>query len=181
MDARGRTCLEGLYAVGEVSCTGLHGANRLASNSLLEALVYAAAAAADGRERLGGDDAAVPAPEPWDDSGTTDSEDEVVVTQNWDEIRRFMWNYVGIVRTDKRLARARRRMDMLVDEIDEYYRHFRVTGNLLELRNLALVADLMIRCATARKESRGLHFNLDHPERDDACWKRDTVIRRALP
>jgi L-aspartate oxidase len=181
VDARGRTTLEGLYAVGEVSCTGLHGANRLASNSLLEALVYAAAAAADGRERPRSEDVGTPTPEPWDDSGTTDSEDEVVVTQNWDEIRRFMWNYVGIVRTDKRLARARRRMDMLLDEIDEYYRHFRVTGNLLELRNLALVADLMIRCAMARKESRGLHFNLDHPERDDVYWKRDTVIRRELP
>lgn len=179
VDARGRTTVPGLYAVGEVACTGLHGANRLASNSLLEALVYAEAAAADvaeqGREAFG----APPEADPWDDSGTTDSDDEVVVTQNWDEIRRFMWNYVGIVRSDKRLARARRRMDLLLEEIAEYYRNFRVGQNLLELRNLALVADLMIRCALARKESRGLHYNLDHPVPDDVRWRRDSVLRRS--
>ncbi|GAB4261153.1 MAG: L-aspartate oxidase [Deferrisomatales bacterium] len=178
VDEAGRTDLRGLYAVGEVACTGLHGANRLASNSLLEALVYAEAASRDAVERHRAHPTPPPPADPWDDSGTTDSEEEVVVTQNWDEIRRCMWNYVGIVRTDKRLARARRRLDLLLDEISEYYRHFRVTANLVELRNLAVVADLMIRCATARKESRGLHFNLDHPETDDARWKRDTVLRR---
>jgi len=181
VDERARATVRGLYAVGEVACTGLHGANRLASNSLLEALVYATAAADDASRRLGEERSALPAAEPWDDSGTTDSEDEVVVTQNWDEIRRFMWNYVGIVRTDKRLARARRRMDLLLEEIAEYYRHFRITSPLVELRNLAVVADLMIRSAMARKESRGLHYNLDHPAADDAHWLRDTTLRRAAP
>jgi L-aspartate oxidase len=180
VDRRGRTTVDGLYAVGEVACTGLHGANRLASNSLLEALVYADAAARDVRQWLAQAPAAAPAEaDPWDDAGTTDSEDEVVVSQNWDEIRRFMWNYVGIVRTDKRLRRARRRMDLLQEEIVAYYRDFRVSPSLLELRNLALMADLIIRCATNRKESRGLHFNLDHPDRDDAHWRRDSRARRS--
>ncbi len=175
VDERGQSSIDGLYALGEVACTGLHGANRLASNSLLEALVYSEAAARDAARHAFGEDP--PLPDPWDDSGTTDSQDEVVVTQNWDEIRRFMWNYVGIVRTNKRLARARRRMDLLLEEINEYYRHFRVTPDLVELRNLALVADLMIQSASLRTESRGLHFNLDHPERDPG-WERDTVLRR---
>ncbi len=174
-----RTTIPGLYAVGEVACTGLHGANRLASNSLLEALVFATAAAADVERRARSAPPALPPVQPWDDSSTTDSDDEVVVTQNWDEIRRFMWNYVGIVRTDKRLARARRRMNLLLEEIGEYYRNFRITPNLVELRNLALVADLMIRCAMTRTESRGLHYNLDHPGTDDVHWKRDTLIGRS--
>ena len=180
VDRHGRSTVNGLYAVGEVACTGLHGANRLASNSLLEALVFADAAARDARQWVAQAPAAVPVQaDPWDDSGTTDSEDEVVVTQNWDEIRRFMWNYVGIVRTDKRLRRARKRMDLLQEEIVAYYRDFRVSPNLLELRNLALMADLIIRCATNRKESRGLHYNLDHPDRDDAHWRRDSRARRS--
>ncbi|MHB8766228.1 MAG: L-aspartate oxidase [Deferrisomatales bacterium] len=181
VDLKARTAIPGLYAVGEVACTGLHGANRLASNSLLEALVFAEAAAAEVVAGLAAGPRALPDADPWDDSGTTDSDDEVVVTQNWDEIRRFMWNYVGIVRTDKRLARARRRMDLLRDEITEYYHHFRVTPNLVELRNLALVADLIITCASARKESRGLHYNLDHRETGDRRWRRDTVVQRPAP
>jgi L-aspartate oxidase len=179
VDRVGRTTIGGLYAVGEAACTGLHGANRLASNSLLEALVYSAAASADALEAIRTSCGSFPEADPWDDTGTTDSDEEVVVTQNWDEIRRLMWNYMGIMRTDKRLVRARRRMDLLLDEIYEYYQHFRINPNLVELRNIALVADLMIRCATIRKESRGLHYNLDHPFIDDAHWKRDTVLRRS--
>jgi L-aspartate oxidase len=178
VDAQGQATVRGLYAVGEVACTGLHGANRLASNSLLEALVYATGAARDATRRVTEERPALPPAQPWDDSGTTDSEDEVVVTQNWEEIRRFMWNYVGIVRTEKRLARARRRMDLLLEEISEYYRHFRISSPLVELRNLSVVADLMIHCAMTRKESRGLHYNLDHPHVDDARWRHDTVLRR---
>jgi L-aspartate oxidase len=181
-DLKGRSTLDGLYAVGEVACTGLHGANRLASNSLLEAVVISQAAAEDAEA---GAKARAPffsgyTPDPWDESGVTDSAEEVVIAQNWDEIRRFMWNYVGIVRSDKRLARARKRIDLLSEEIAEYYTHFRVTPPLLELRNLALVADLMIRCAQARKESRGLHYNIDHPQRDDVHWKKDTKVRKMI-
>ncbi|MBI5018511.1 MAG: L-aspartate oxidase [Deltaproteobacteria bacterium] len=178
VDPQGRTGIPGLYAVGEVACTGLHGANRLASNSLLEALVYSEAASRDCLEQWKEARRQFPPPDPWDASGTTDSEDEVVITQNWDEIRRFMWNYVGIVRSNKRLERARRRMDLLRDEINEYYRHFRVTAPLVELRNLALVADLMIRCAMTRTESRGLHCNVDFPATDETHWRKDTVLRR---
>ncbi len=178
VDPAGRTTLPGLHAVGEVACTGLHGANRLASNSLLEALVYAEAAARDAVETLPG------TPRPPDrlprfgDTGTRPGDDDVVVSQNWDELRRFMWNYVGIVRTDRRLARARRRLGLLREEILDHFRRYRPTPDLLELRNLGQVADLMIRCALAREESRGLHYNLDHPEADDDRWKRDTTIRR---
>lgn len=178
VDQSARSSIPNLYAVGEVACTGLHGANRLASNSLLEALVYAEAAARSCLKAHQSRRAELPPPDPWDTSGTTDSEEEVVVTQNWDEIRRFMWNYVGIVRSNKRLRRARRRMDLLLDEINEYYRHFHVTAPLVELRNLALVADLMIRCAMTRTESRGLHCNVDYPSADDTHWRRDTVLRK---
>ncbi len=172
-DLAGHTDLEALYVVGETASTGLHGANRMASNSLLECLVFARAAAADiaGRlERL----PAPPAVPPWDESRVTDSDEEIVVAHNWDELRRFMWDYVGIVRSDKRLERARHRIDLLLSEIDEYYGNFRVSNDLIELRNLALVADLIIRCATTRRESRGLHFNIDHPQ----CARHgvDTVL-----
>ncbi|MCK6529372.1 L-aspartate oxidase [Myxococcota bacterium] len=178
-DLHGRTDLGQLYAVGEVACSGLHGANRLASNSLLEAAVFAARASVDAGRAL--DEArrspGVDVP-PWDEGDAVPSDEEVVVLHNWDEIRRLMWNYVGIVRTDRRLARARRRIEMLEEEIEEYYWSFRLTSDLVELRNLATVASLAIRCAQARRESRGLHYNLDCPATDDECWKRDTLLRR---
>jgi L-aspartate oxidase len=162
-DLAGRTDLPGLYAVGETAHTGLHGANRLASNSLLECLVLAWSAAGTIEARVP-ETPAPPALPAWDESWVTDSEEEVVVAHNWDEVRRAMWDYVGIVRTDKRLERAKRRIAMLRAEIQEYYANFRLTNDLVELRNLSLVADLIVRCAQARQESRGLHYTLDHPE-----------------
>jgi L-aspartate oxidase len=162
VDERGATDVPGLYAIGEVSCTGLHGANRLASNSLLECLVFGEAAAVDIRRRLGESVPEATLPH-WDESQVTDSDEEVIIAHNWDELRRFMWDYVGIVRTDKRLQRAQRRIDMLKSEVHEYYSHYRVSNDLIELRNLITVAELIVRCALARHESRGLHFNLDHP------------------
>ncbi len=162
VDTRGRTDLAGLYAIGESSCTGLHGANRMASNSLLECIVYAEAAAGDIAGRL--EQVPVPSPAPaWDESQVTDSDEDVVISHNWDELRRFMWDYVGIVRTNKRLQRALRRVELLQTEIAEYYGNYKVGNDLLELRNLAMVAELMIRCAISRKESRGLHYTLDYP------------------
>ena len=163
VDGAGRTDLAGLYAIGETACTGLHGANRLASNSLLECLVYGMAAAAACDADLATRPPPAPALPPWDDTQVTDSDEQVVVAHNWLEIRRCMWDYVGIVRTDKRLARARRRIDLLQGEIDDYYGNFRVTPDLIELRNLALVAGLMVESAAARRESRGLHYTLDCP------------------
>ncbi len=174
-DLRGRSDVRGLYAVGETACTGLHGANRMASNSLLECLVFARAAAADIRELLP-DLPSTPAPHAWDESRVTDSDEEVVVAHNWDELRRFMWDYVGIVRSDKRLQRARNRVGLLLREIAEYYGNFRVTNDLLELRHLAVVAELIIRSALARRESRGLHYTLDHPQADDTKVPVDTVL-----
>ena len=145
-DTEGRTDIRQLYAVGETACTGLHGANRLASNSLLEALVYAHRAARQAiQEFLSGALAAMPEPPGWDEVGTTDSDERIMVSQNWDEIRRFMWNYVGIVRSDKRLERARRRIEMIQQEIRDYYWNFKVTADLIELRNIAMVAELIIR------------------------------------
>ena len=176
-DNNGMTNLENLYAIGEVACTGLHGANRLASNSLLEALVFARRAAlkaSENVERRKG--APLPKAPLWNPGGATDSEELVVVSHNWDEIRTFMWNYVGIVRTNKRLARARNRVEIILEEIKEYYWDFFVTSDLLELRNIAMVAELIITCAQLRKESRGLHYNLDYPSKDNRHWKRDTVI-----
>ena len=160
-DLRGRTDVSSLYVAGEASCTGLHGANRLASNSLLECLVFAEAAVKD---ILSSKMEAVPMLPEWDESRVTDADEEVVISHNWDELRRFMWDYVGIVRTNKRLMRAQHRVRLLLSEIDEFYSNYKVSRDLLELRNLALVADLMIRSAMLRKESRGLHYTLDYPE-----------------
>ncbi len=177
-DLRGETEVQNLFAGGEVTCTGLHGANRLASNSLLEGVVFAQAAAEEAIGRFSdlplGD---VPV-EPWKEGSATESSEAVVITQNWDEIRRLMWNYVGIVRTNKRLTRARRRILLLKEEINEYYWDFRVTPDLIELRNLATIAELVIECASRRKESRGLHYTLNHPDRDDENFREDTTVRR---
>lgn len=178
-DEHGRTSVPGLYAIGEVSCTGLHGANRLASNSLLEGLVYGhrATAAAISEVKEG---VVLPSVvRDWDPGTSVPSDEMVVVSQNWEEIRRLMWNYVGIVRTGKRLARARRRLDMLRDEIREYYWQYKVTRDVIELRNIADVAHLIVECAARRKESRGLHYTLDFPSSDDRNWLEDTVIARA--
>lgn len=163
VDDAGRTDVDGLYAIGEVSYTGLHGANRMASNSLLECLVYGWSAAEDIAGRLPAvpDTATLPA---WDESQVEDPDERVIIQHNWHELRLLMWDYVGIVRTSKRLERALRRIQMLQQEIDEYYANFRVSNNLLELRNLVQVAELIVRCAMARKESRGLHYTLDYPE-----------------
>lgn len=163
IDDAGRTDVDGLYAIGEVSYTGLHGANRMASNSLLECLVYGWSAAEDIAGRLPAvpETATLPA---WDESQVEDPDERVIIQHNWHELRLLMWDYVGIVRTSKRLERALRRIQMLQQEIDEYYANFRVSNNLLELRNLVQVAELIVRCAMARKESRGLHYTLDYPE-----------------
>ncbi|EEV0316900.1 L-aspartate oxidase [Escherichia coli] len=163
VDDHGRTDVEGLYAIGEVSYTGLHGANRMASNSLLECLVYGWSAAEDITRRMP-DAHGVSTLPPWDESRVENPDERVVIQHNWHELRLFMWDYVGIVRTTKRQERALRRITMLQQEIDEYYAHFRVSNNLLELRNLVQVAELIVRCAMMRKESRGLHFTLDYPE-----------------
>ena len=174
-DLKGQSDIPGLFAIGEVACTGLHGANRMASNSLLECLAFAKFASQSILNALPYQESPPEVPE-WDASQVTDSDEEVVVSHNWDELRRFMWDYVGIVRTNKRLQRAKRRIDLLLGEIDEYYGNFHVTGDLIELRNLALVADLIIRSATARRESRGLHFTLDHPDTLGPEAARDTVL-----
>jgi L-aspartate oxidase len=172
-DTRGRTDLKHLYAVGECAFTGLHGANRLASNSLLECVVFATAAAADILQQL----ADIPVPsftKPWAASRVTSSDEDVVISHNWDEVRRFMWDYVGIVRTRKRLERAQHRIQLLQREIHEYYSNYRVSRDLLELRNLAMAAELIIRSALLRKESRGLHFTMDHQEL--SVIAKDTIL-----
>ncbi len=176
-DAWGRTTISNLCAVGEVSMTGLHGANRLASNSLLEALVFSHQAAQVARETLPGLLAkpAIPVAA-WDTYGAKDSEEGVVVSHSWEEIRRFMWNYVGIVRSDSRLLRAQARIGLVLKEINDYYWEFLLTSDLLELRNIAYVADLIIRMALRRKESRGLHYTLDYPQMDDEDFHQDTVL-----
>ena len=165
-DFNAKTNLNNLYAVGEVAYTGLHGANRMASNSLLECIVFAHSAAEHINGRLSETISQEPI-SPWDESQVGDSDEEVIIQHNWHELRLFMWDYVGIVRTDKRLQRALRRIGLLQQEIHEYYANFRVSNNLLELRNLVTVAELMVKCAMQRKESRGLHYNLDHPHMED--------------
>ena len=175
VDTHGRTDISGLYAIGEVTHSGLHGANRMASNSLLECVVFAHSAFRDIKTRLPKIEMPAQLPE-WDESQVTDSDEEVVVSHNWDEIRRFMWDYVGIVRTTKRLHRAQSRVKLLQQEIMEYYGNFRVTNDLIELRNLVTVAELIIRSALLRKESRGLHYSLDYPELDDSKTPQNTVL-----
>ena len=171
VDRHGATDVPGLYAIGETACTGLHGANRLASNSLLECMVFAHSAAdhilgdlTNGKPRL-------PDAPAWDASRVTDSDEDVVLSHNWDELRRFMWDYVGIVRTNKRLERAYRRIELLKKEVHEYYANHHISNDLIELRNVILVAELMVRCAMSRRESRGLHYTLDYPH----------TLKRALP
>lgn len=173
VDQHGHTDVPNLYAVGETTFTGLHGANRMASNSLLECFVYARSAAADIVEKLSN----VPQPDGlpcWDASQVTDSDEDVIIAHNWDELRRFMWDYVGIVRTNKRLARAQHRVRLLLDEIDEFYSNYKVSRDLIELRNLAQVAELIINSAMQRHESRGLHYTLDYPELLPEA--RDTIL-----
>ncbi len=175
-DQSGETNIRNLFAIGEVACTGLHGANRLASNSLLEGVVFAKKAAQVSLTRLDEKPAPSVSVPPWDCGNATDSDEEVIVAHNWDEIRRCMWTYVGIVRSDKRLQRAMNRILLIQKEIDEYYWDFLLTSDLIELRNITTVAKLIVQSALSRHESRGLHYTIDHPQRDDKNFQHDTII-----
>ncbi len=174
-DQHGQTDIDQLYAIGEVAFTGLHGANRMASNSLLECLAYGRFASEHINKSTNPSSKHVDIPA-WDASRVSDSDEEIVVAHNWDELRRFMWDYVGIVRSTKRMQRAKHRVDLLLSEIDEYYSNFKVTNDLIELRNIAVVADLIIRSALERKESRGLHYTLDYPETDSSLDNFNTIL-----
>jgi len=176
-DLEGRSTIEGLYVTGEAACTGVHGANRLASNSLLEAVVFSKRACASAARAVKEFPAKIPAIPEWNDEGTFDQEEWVLISHDQREIRRLMWDYVGIVRSDERLERADRRIQLIADEIEEFYKKTKVTAALLELRNISCVALLMIRCALFRKESRGLHFTTDYPNRDDVHWLGDSVLQ----
>ena len=174
-DTYGQTTLSGLFAIGEVACTGLHGANRMASNSLLECIVLAESASQAIDKYLAGKPKFVAVPD-WDESRVVDSDENVVISHNWDELRRFMWDYVGIVRTTKRLERAHRRLELLRQEIADYYGNFRISSDLMELRNLIQVSDLIVHSARKRRESRGLHFTLDYPDTHPGM-ATDTIVR----
>jgi L-aspartate oxidase len=175
-DTSGRTSIDRLYALGEVAMTGVHGANRLASNSLLEAVVFSHRAVKDIAAQAS-EAASIPSGIPaWDDRGTFDPDEWVLIEHNSKEIRQTMWDYVGIIRSNVRLGRARRRIEHLRSEIEEYYRRTKIVEGVVALRNLATVADLIVRSALLRRESRGLHYTTDYPERDDAGWKRDTIL-----
>jgi L-aspartate oxidase len=179
-DRWGRTNIEGLFAFGEAACTGLHGGNRLASNSLLEAVVFAHQAYLEcEREWPGLREVALPEVAEWSAGAAQRIEENVLVSHNWDQIRRLMWNYVGIVRTEKRLALVRERLRAIVSEVNQHYRDYILTPDLIELRNIAQVAELIVRCACIRKESRGLHYLVDFPQPDDVHWKKDTIIQRS--
>ena len=173
VDTNGATDIPNLYAVGEATFTGLHGANRMASNSLLECMVFGRSAAEHIQQQVMPDNRNVDIPS-WDESQVTNSDEDVIISHNWEELRRFMWDYVGIVRTDKRLQRARRRAQLLHQEVTEYYSNYHISRDLLELRNLILVADLIIQSAIQRKESRGLHYTLDYPGLSPVA--RDTYL-----
>ncbi len=174
-DISGHTTIPGLYAIGEVACTGLHGANRMASNSLLECMVFARTCCEDILQKGFDDISNIDLPD-WDESQVTDADEEIIVAHNWEELRRFMWDYVGIVRTNKRLQRAKHRIDMLKREIAEYYDNFRINNDLIELRNLVLVAELIVRSALRRQESRGLHYTRDYPEPNEQMANTDTLL-----
>ncbi len=179
IDMNGKTEINRLFAIGEATCSGLHGANRLASNSLLEALVYAETSSNEAIKEFSTlEHTSIPEIPLWDEMGTVDSDEVIMVSHNWDEIRMLMWNYVGVVRSDKRLKRAERRIKMIQEEILEYYWKFKLTSDMVELRNIATVAELIIKCASLRKESRGLHYNIGYPEKDDLNWLKDTIVSR---
>ena len=178
-DLMGRTNIENMYAFGETACTGMHGGNRLASNSLLEAVVFAHQAfvqcQADWPDLQRQEHPDVPA---WRIGRAERIEECVLITHNWDQIRRLMWNYVGIVRSDKRLALVSNKLATIIAEIDQHYREYLLTPDLVELRNISQLAELIVRCARIRQESRGLHYNIDHPKPDDLSWRKDTVLTR---